>query len=57
MNNLICVFFGHKRHAMIGQFASLVLDDYKIATFQLCSRCKKYYIYTLPKPVKEKQGK
>jgi len=50
LNNLICVFFGHKIHPYIGKFATWNQDGYEIAEFRLCQRCRNYFIYTLDKP-------
>lgn len=53
MNNLICVFFGHRIHPLIGKFATWWQANYAIAEFRLCSRCKQYFIYTLSKPIEK----
>lgn len=53
MNNLICMFFGHRIHPLIGKFATWWQANYAIAEFRLCSRCKKYFICTLTKPIEK----
>ena len=50
MSNLICIFFGHIIHPLIGKFATWNQDGYEIAEFRLCRRCKNYFIHTLKKP-------
>ncbi len=55
MNNLVCIFFGHIIHPLIGKFATWNQDGYEIAQFRLCKRCKKYFILTHSKPMKLKE--
>ena len=49
MNNLICIFFGHKDDKLLFEKDTLTLTntDIEIARFTMCKRCRTVYLRTL----------
>ena len=52
MNNLICVFFGHREDNLMfreGQDELFIVNNgVRIANFRLCKRCTQVFIETIP---------
>jgi hypothetical protein len=49
MNNLICIFFGHKDDEVTlraGTSLDIVVNDIVYAQFRRCKRCKQIYFQT-----------
>ncbi len=51
MNNLICIFFGHKDNKKFDNEDSLTVDLYKIpmSYIKQCKRCKRCYFERVEK--------
>ena len=51
MNNLICVFFGHKDDKLLFENEkdrmTIINNDIDIARFTMCKRCNTVYLRTL----------
>lgn len=53
MNNLICVFFGHKpdnNHPILNNTDNLFIQNtgIKFCYFKFCKRCRQVFIETIP---------
>jgi len=49
MNNLICIFFGHKDDVLLLRpptEITVVVNNIKYAQFKRCERCKQIYLET-----------